>query len=751
MHLIIANREDPHLPLARLRARGQLTELRATDLRFTASEASELLNQVMGLDLSATDVAALETRTEGWIAGLQLAAISLQGHKDATRLIKSFSGSHRFVLDYLVEEVLDQQTKNVQTFLLKTAVLNRLTGSLCDALTDQDNGQATLEALEHANLFIMPLDEERRWYRYHHLFAELLRARLRLARPNTVATLHTRASEWFEQHGSAAEAVNHALAAKDYERAARLVEQNTVLLLPQGELHALLRWIKALPEEVARRRPWVCIYQAWALAIAGQLDSVESLLQDVARLLNSADSQRETAVGEADQLDIEGHIATMRAYIAVIRGDASNAIKSANLAGEMLPENSLWARSVSQWALGMAHIMRGELAAADQSFTEFVSLGRAVDNLWLTVTGLTDLALVYHEQGSLQRAAAQYREALEMAAQRDSQNLGYMGRVEAGLAQVLYEQNDLDGAHRYATASIEKTRGWKNPNHFLFAYNVLARVLQARGDYQGALDAVQKADQVGREGPVMSVLIGMNEKNKVRLWLAQDKLEVASQWVHERGLDAVDADGEPTHVHEVEYIALARIRLAQRRLDEAYRLLRHLLEKAEVAGYMSRTIEILNLQALAFQARGETARAMTALERALTLAEPGGFVRIFVDEGPPMSRLLYDSLTRGVAPAYAGRLLAAFPVSEPEQPGLSISRDSKSELIEPLSEREVEVLQLVAEGLTNREIASRLFVSLNTVKAHTRNLYGKLNVHSRTQAIVRSQELGILPGTHTRV
>jgi LuxR family maltose regulon positive regulatory protein len=536
--------------------------------------------------------------------------------------------------------------------------------------------------------------------------------------------------------------VSHALAAQEYERAARLMEQYTLLLLPQGELHALLSWIKALPERVARRRPWLCIYQAWALAFAGQLDSVEALLQDTERLLQAADSMVEKRVGKAERKEMVGHIAAMRAYAAIIHGGASRTVEFANLAHETLSADSFWARSVFQWALGIAYIMLGDLTVADRSFAEMVRLGQAMDNIWITVMGLTDLALIHQERGWLRQATVHYRDALQLATERDAQNLGYMGRVEAGLAQVLYEQNDLVAARRYATASIKKTLGWKNPNHFVFAYGVLARVLQAQGDYQGAWYAIQKADQVKRENPIMPVLSGMNEKNKVRLWLAQDNLEAASQWVQERGLDA---DGEPPLLHEVEKIVLARILIAQGRLDETARLLQRLIEATEAGGRTFRAIEVLILQALASQAGGDITRAITTLEQALALAEPGGFIRTFVDEGQPMARLLYKAAARGIVSDYAGRLLAAFSVTEWEPTESLKTQAPKSDLIEPLSERELEVLELIAEGLTNQEIASKLFLSLNTVKVHARHIYGKLGVGNRTQAVARARVLGVLP------
>ena len=743
MHVAIVTRQDPLLPLSRLRAQGQMTELRASDLQFTDEEAAAFLNQTMGLNLTPDEIAALEVRTEGWIAGLQLAALSLAGQADRSALIQSFSGDDRHVMDYLVDEVLSRQSEPVQDFLLRTSILDRLSGPLCDAVTEErgergEESQATLEYLERANLFIVPLDNRRRWYRYHHLFADLLRVRLRQSPPfipparggerGGVATLHARASEWFEQNSLAAEAVNHALTTRDYERAARLVERNTVDLFPRGELHTLLNWVKALPEELARSRPWLCIYQAWALTFAGQLDGVEPLLRNAERHIQPDDS-----VTEAQ--DMLGNMAAMRAYVAVVTGDFSHAIELANLASETLSESSLWARSVFQWALGYAHRMRGDLTGAGQAFAQVIRLGRAMDNIWTTVMGMTDLAMVHRVRGRLRQAADLYREALQLATERGARNLGYMGRVEAGLAGVLYEQNDLAAARRYAADSIEKTQWWKNPNHFVFSYNVLARVLQAQGDFQGALETLQKADQVRRKFPVVPALTSMIDKSRVRLWLAQGNTAATERWAQENRVGESETFDKSPEEEELLLITLARVLIAQRKVDEALRLLNRLGENAEAKGRIGILIEILVLQAMALQAKGDNVHALSVLEKGLALTEPEGYVRVFVDEGAPMAELLRQAASRGVAPGYASRLLAAFPVSSVRGP---------SPLVEPLTKRELEVLRLVAQGASNRAIAESLVVTTGTIKTHVSRIMGKLGARNRTEAVARARELDML-------
>lgn len=751
MHLVIATRDDPHLPLARLRARGQLTELRATDLRFTSSEAAEFLNQVMGLDLSADDIAALETRTEGWIAGLQLAAISLQGHKDATSLIESFTGSHRFVLDYLIEEVLEQQSESVQTFLLQTAVLDRLTGSLCDALTGQDNGRATLEMLEHANLFIIPLDEERRWYRYHHLFSDLLRQRLRQTQLEQATTLHHRASEWYEQNGFADEAIEHALRAEDFERAAHLIEEHVDAIWQRGEHTKLRRWLAGLPVELVFSKPHLCILHAWDLFTSGQQDAAERSLQTAEQALDpGADRAPETSPIERDQppgsdrMKIQGRAAAIRAFLASYRGDVPGIIQYARQALEYLPEQDLTWRSTATIALGDAYSFNGDTVAAYRARLEAWEASKAAGNIYMILIASLKFAVTLRQQGQLQRVLEICQQQLQLANESGVSQTVVVGWLLAIWGEVLAELNDLDGAIHRAKNGAELTERGKDVMVIGWSNLCLMRVLFSRGDIAGADKIIQKMENIARESDMPPWITNLMAAWQARILLAQDKLDAASQWMQERGLDA---DGESTYLHEVEYIVLARILIAQGRLDEAARLLQRLLEATETGGRTCRAIEILMLQALAFQAGGDTARAMTTLERALILAEPVGFIRIFVDEGPPMARLLYEAATRGIAPDYARRLLAIFPVAEPEQTGPSKTQAPKPELIEPLSERELEVLELIAEGLTNPEIASRLFLSLNTVKVHTRNIYGKLGVHSRTQAVARARALGILAST----
>jgi len=787
MHMVIASREDPHLPLARLRVRRQLTEVRATDLRFSSSEAAEFLNQVMGLGLSAEDITALETRTEGWIAGLQLAAISMQGRKDTSSLIKSFTGSHRYVLDYLIEEVLEQQSESVQTFLMQTALLDRLSGSSCDAvcfgLADSagrsvgaassfgpaENGQAILEALERANLFIVPLDEERRWYRYHHLFADLLRQRLRQTRPEWVPALHLRASRWYEQNGLLDESIDHALRAEDFERAAYLIESEAEALWGRDEHAKLRRWLERLPAELVFSKPQLCIYYASYLFASGQQEAAERRLQAAEEALDISNDRpdrpsltlQDPPVG-TERMKLLGRIAAARSFMASYRSDAAGVIPHARRALEYLPEEDVTWRGSAAITLGDAYIYQGRYVEAHRIYLEALEATKATGKTYLIVNFSLKLALCLRSLGRLQEAIEICQQRLQLATKTGLSETEIVGWLLAIWGDILAEVDDLDGAIDQVRKGVELTERGRDVAMLTWSYLCLARVLFSRGDLPGAEKIVIETAKIARESTVPLLVTNQMAVWQVRIWLAQDRLEEALQWMRKRELDP---DTEPTYVGALEYLALARILIAQERYDDAARLLQRLLEPAEAGAHASRAIEILNLQALALQARGNTTQAMTALERALALAEPGGFVRIFVDEGPPMAQLLRSAAARRMMPDYTAKLLAAFdhgakgdadahirrmtkhkgehPAVRPSSP----ARSTAEGLVEPLSERELEVLQLLAEGLTNQEIGSRLFLALNTVKAHTRNIYGKLGVHSRTQSVVRARALGILPLT----
>jgi LuxR family maltose regulon positive regulatory protein len=773
-HLVIATRTDPIFPLARLRAQGQFSELRANDLRFTSSETSEFLNHAMGLNLSPEDIAVLETRIEGWVSGLQLAAISLQGKEDTTKRIKSFSGSHRLVLDYLIEEVLDQQPESVQTFLLQTAILDRLSGSLCDAvrfdktaspdrsletagseattLNDQNSGQVILEMLERANLFIVPLDDERRWYRYHHLFSDLLRQRLKQTQSENVPTLHHRASEWYEQNGFTDEAIEHSLRAEDHERTAQLIERVADAVWARGGNFKLRRWLEWLPDELILSRPKLCIFRAWELFASGRQDAAERFLQAAGLGYDpNTDRDSQTESPQRDQPPgsrapkMRGRAADIQAWIAAYqRHDIPGLIQHLRHALETLSERDLDWRSVAATTLGDVHAFEGDMPAAYQARLEALKACEAAGNTYLFMYNSAKLALNLKEQGRLLQVQELCQQRVRLANESGMAQTAVVGWLLAIWSDVLAETNDLDGALDLAQQSVELTERGEDAQMLGWSCLCLTRVLFSKGDLAGAEEIVQKMHHAARASAVPMWIMNLSAAWQSRIWLAQDRLEATSLWVEERGLAS---DQETTHLGGFEYIAFARILTAQGGWEEATTLLQRMLEAADAGGDTTRVLEIMILQALAFQAGGDTAQAMVTLGRALTLAEPMGFFRIFVDEGPSMAPLLYKTLDRGISPDYVRRLLQAFPSDAPKQVDHSGPHGFEAGVIEALSEREIEVLQLIADGLTNPEIATRLILSLHTVKTHTRNIYGKLGVHTRTEAVARARTLGILPPT----
>ncbi len=780
IHVVIATREDPHLPLARLRAGGQLAEVRATELRFTSSEASQFLNMVMGLDLSAEDITALEKRTEGWVAGLHLAALALQGtvsmrgHRDTSSFVESFTGSHHFVLDYLVEEVLEQQTESVQTFLLQTAILDRLSGPLCDAVCSYGatgssegtavlrascaSGQETLEYLERANLFIVPLDGERRWYRYHRLFADLLRRRLHQSQPEVLPVLHGRASEWYEQNGFVDQAIEHALQAEDHACPARLLVEQAEAIWLRGEHAKLQRWLAKLPDTVVFSKPQLCVFSAWYLFASGQQEAAEQRLQACEQRFESSANDatgtsppnRYDEMSDADMMKLRGMATVIRAFMATYLGDVEAMALHGRQALEYLPEQELVWRSNAALALGDSQGFRGDVDAAYQSRLQAAEAAAQAGDTIFSIMAYMKVAVALREQGRLRQTIAVCQREIRRADSSGLPRGSVVGALLAIWAEALAELGDLEEAIDLANQGVTLTergidlamRGW--------SYLCSSRIFFSAGDMVGAERIFHGVEATARDTNLPGWIITQVAAWQARVWLAQGRLDAASEWAVQRGLDTGEASETP---HELDfatlldYVVLVRILITEGKLDHANRLLPRLLEAAEAGGRTSKSIEILMLQALAFQAGGNTTQAMEVLERALTLSEPLGFAGVFVDEGPPMARLLYEATTRGIAPDYVRRLLAVFPVAEPEQLERTSSHIPETELIEPLSERELEVLELIAEGLTNREIASRLFLSLNTVKAHTRNVYGKLGVHSRTHAVAKAKALGILPPT----
>ena len=740
LHLTLATRADPPLPLARLRAQGQLCEVRTADLCFGTTEASAFLQDVMGLGLEASAIATLERRTEGWIAGLQLAALSLQGRTDVSAFLAAFTGSHRYVLDYLSDEVLARQDAAVQQFLLHTCILERLSGPLCDAVMGQEGSQAMLEALERANLFVVPLDDERGWYRYHHLFAQVLRHHLQQAEPMLVPELHRRASAWYERHGLPAEAVQHALAIPDVELAAHLIEPIALPMAIQGQTSTVLAWLNALPEVLVRARPYLCVCHALLLMSTNQLEAAEELLQAAERGIQEELSAEQAQI-------ILGWVLALRGRIANYSGDLSQAIPLARQALELLPEAEGIARAGALITIIRAYQVSGDATAAtEHAVAAAVALIRTWDSPVALVGSMTVLARLHTLQGKLRQAVATYEQVVQVVPGLEVLQTPVSTAYYFGLGDLLREWNELEAAEHHLSqgmALVNETLALE-PSVAVLGYMALARLLQARGKPREALTALDALASLAWQRHFPAHLMSQVAAVRAQLELAQGNTAAAIHWADVSGLSLQDA-GVP-YPRESEYLILVRVRIAQAcgegaspYLQEVMHLLDRLQASAEANARLGSVLEILVVRTLALAAQGDYTAALAALERALVQAAPEGYIRLFVDEGAPMLAELRRAQAHSAVPQYVATLLTAFGEPSPAD------RASRPEgLLEPLTQREREVLRLLLEGASNREIARRLVLSVNTVKRHVYNLCGKLGVQSRTQAIIRARTLNLL-------
>jgi LuxR family maltose regulon positive regulatory protein len=726
MHLVILTRADPPLPLARLRAQSQIVELRAKELCFSAHEAEKFFSQSMGLVITRGEAGILAARTEGWIAGLQLAAVSLQGREDVHQFIQNFAGSNRHILDYLLEEVLERQPEETQSFLLKTSILNQLNGSLCDRVTGRNDGQAMLEELDRSNLFVVSLDDQRCWYRYHHLFADLLRQRLVLLQPGLVPDLHSHAGGWFEENGLPVEAIRHAFSAGDSDGAARLIEKMADTTLMRGELQTFLSWVERLPEPAARQRPLLCVYHAEALLLSGRsMDLAVSRLEG------------------APEYD------AVQALIASYRGDVELSLKLSNRALEHLPRESTFLRGAITSALGAVLFLSGDVEPAIQSFQAAMEIGRQNANLILEVIALSRLGQLHYLSGELRKAETFFRQAIDLCVDRPDRYLPIASLPLMAYAFLVRERNDLNLALSLIQKSVELSQEsggfWS-----VDSYVVLALVLQALGDADGALEAVEKARRISTTTDANPFDDRYVAAYEARLLVMQGKISAAARLAsHITPISLQDFRAGPSQgsksaqlyqLVEIEQMSLVRVCIAQGKTDEALAILAILLSESDRRGRIASVIENRVLQAMACFSADRVTEALRSLQAAWSMAESEGFIRGFVDEGLPMERLLQTAANHHIAGETIARLLVAFSKEKSAAPSLR----SPHELIEPLSKRELEILQLIARGLSNREIAAQLVISLSTVKGHTANIFSKLDVKNRTQAVARGRKLALI-------
>jgi LuxR family maltose regulon positive regulatory protein len=746
VHVVLSTRADPELPLSRWRARGELVEIRAADLRFTSDEAARYLNEATGLHLAAADVEVLEERTEGWIAALQLAALSIRGSADVSSFIARFAGNDRFIVDYLVEEVLAQQPEPVREFLLHTAVLDGLTGPLCDAVTGHDDGARLLTTLQRANLFLVDLDDQRQWFRYHHLFADVLRARLLAEAPDLVPLLHQRASRWYEAHDSAEEAVGHALAARDFDRAAHLMELAVPAIRRHRQEAMLLGWLRALPDDVIRASPVLSVFFGYMLMVSGDLEAFEPRLDDAERALAAVPDGSAPPWAKTEELrTLPATIALYRASLAQARGDVAGTVAHAQAALDLAGPGDHLARGGAAGFLGLVSWANGDVSGALETFAEAVASLHAAGNLVdeLSSTGvLADMWLVAGHPSTARRL---YERALQVSEAHGEPVLRATPDLHVGLSELDDEVGDLEAAKRRLEQAAALGEGAAMTERRYRQFVAMGRVADAEGDPLEAIKLLDQAEQLYRPGffPDVRPIAAM----RARVWIAHGNLSQAADWARERGVSATD---EARYLSEFDHLTLVRLLIAQHRahpepgaLDPALHLLDRLREAAERSGRNGSLVEIRLLEALTHDARGHRSQALHSLGEAWAKApEPEGYVRLFLDEGTPMVDLLRDVGHQGLAGAQAQRLLSSSEARDGEAAGAQQRLVPSS--AEPLTERELQVLRLLDSELSGPQIARQLFVSQNTLRTHTKHIFTKLEVTTRRAAVRRAHERGLI-------
>ncbi len=737
LFLVLLTREEPSLPLARLRANNLVSEIRAADLRFTHEEASAFLNEVMGLGLSLDDIGLLAERTEGWVVGLQLAALSLKNRENRTDFIIHLSGSQHFILSYLTDEVLRRLPPKIQEFLLETSVLDRLSGPLCDAVTERADSAAVLEQVYASNVFVIPLDEEHTWYRYHHLFADLLRSQLHRMRPERLPELHRRASEWNEQHGTVVEAVEHAFAVPDYTRAVRLLEQHARPMLMQGYAQTLEAWLDRLPPEWRVAGPAANLALAGSLILRGQTGRVQVYLRHAEEA--AAECTRSGAFDKANAIMAEA--LALRAFVVSLEGEAERACELARTSVDRAPRDDLYLQGMTRFALAATNHQAGHTVEALDAYREALPFCQASGFTAGAMLIVGSLTLLYQLTGQLHAAAHLSRQVITQTEDPPGATSPALATVYSTLASIEYEWGNVAAARTLVDKCLATTKRGGHVSALAHGHILDSRLHQAAGDLQLAQLAIERARELLRY-PVANWVPPRAAVQQVALALASDDVVAAQQALAQTGVTLDEPFWDGNELVSIGYLRLfnylSRKDPQADYLRRGLELATWLVESAERTGRQGRLIEILALRALLFASAGNLARTVEDLERSLTLAEGEGYLRLYVDDGEPMLRLLRAALARGVRPAYVSRILSAFPEAARS------TSPSPSDLVEPLTEQELAVLRLLARDLTDRQIAAQMVISLNTVRFHVKTIYGKLCVDKRAAAIDRARVLGLL-------
>lgn len=768
MHLALTSRADPPLQIAQLRARRQLNEFREVDLRFTIEETAFFLGDVMGLPISEDLLQALEARTEGWIAGLQLAALSMQGRNDIAGFMHGFTGSHRYILDYLTDEVLEQQPQELKAFLLHTSILTRLCAPLCDAILAERqetmaSSQQLLERIDNANLFIVPLDDARQWYRYHHLFGNLLQHYLQQQLgQKEINDLHRRASQWYGQHGFPDEALEHAIASADDVRILAQFEQRFWSTMKQGDVNTIVRWLNKLPEAFIYSQPSLSVFSAWTLLASLRINEVDAYIENADQLTQPV---RENVQAQTEkERHLLGQIDAIKAFLVRVRGNATEAIELYQKAETYLGGERDVVRGIVLVDLGRAYRLIDDLENARQVLLKAIALNQSIDYMQMVLYATSLLGELEVSQGHSRDAAVRYQAILQTIEAQESYVPPVAADIYASLAQLYRERNELEGARYYAQKAVTLAKQRNFADGLFQAHLALGQIAEAEGDFGIALENFQEAERVIRRSQTTQWIVSVTAY-QARLWVRhyqidqeEAQLHSALTWAHQSTLldnwrQQVATTFLPSHPPDFTHLTLARILTALGQIEETLALLDWLHSRAAAAGRTRSLVEILLLRAISLERQGQRDQALITLEEALILAEPAGYIRLFADEVEPVATLLsaFSHQPSVLTSAYFTQLLAACrkgrqqpQATGPQLAAQTAKQMSNQALIEPLSERELEVLDLIATGSSNRDIADSLIISIGTVKRHVTNIHGKLGVHSRTQAIVRAKEVGIL-------